>query len=151
MDNMSLILQSSNIMILNSTKFGGNRTKMWKLVRTDGQTDRQTDRPIPIYPPKLCLRGIYKATGKIFWPVSQRMQINFIFTDNVHISCLSCSVKKSKTATTLFQLAETSVVLINHFPWCPLWSPCLCCYRFLPSLYTNRIPEKNDIDPWLAG
>jgi hypothetical protein len=33
--------------------------KMWKLVQTDGQTDRQTDRPIPIYPPlKLCLQGV---------------------------------------------------------------------------------------------
>ena len=150
MDNMSL----------NTAKFKHHDLKFhkvwWKSDKRcgswSGQTDRQTGRQADSYiPPKLCLRGIYKATGKIFWPVSQRMQINFIFTDNVHISCLSCSVKKSKTATTLFQLAETSVVLINHFPWCPLWSPCLCCYRFLPSLYTNRIPEKNDIDPWLAG
>jgi hypothetical protein len=38
----SFILQSSHIMILNSTKFGGS----WS-----GET--------PIYPPKLCLRGVY--------------------------------------------------------------------------------------------
>jgi hypothetical protein len=29
-------------------------------------------------------------------PVSQRVQMNFIFTDNVRILCLSCNVKKSQ-------------------------------------------------------
>jgi hypothetical protein len=33
-------------MILNSTKFGGNRTEDLEV-----GPDRQTDRPIPIYPP----------------------------------------------------------------------------------------------------
>ena len=42
----SFILQSSHIMILNSTKFGGNRRK-----DVEVGPDRQTDRPIPIYPP----------------------------------------------------------------------------------------------------
>ena len=37
-------------MILNSTKFGGNRTKDLE-VGPDRQTDKQIDRPIPIYPP----------------------------------------------------------------------------------------------------
>jgi hypothetical protein len=32
-----------------------------------------------------------------FWPVSQRVQINFIFTDNERILSLSCNVKMSKT------------------------------------------------------
>ena len=39
----SFILQSSHIMILNSTKFGGNRTKDLEVglgKQTDGQTDR---------------------------------------------------------------------------------------------------------------
>ena len=51
----SFILQSSHIMILNATKFGGNRTK-----DVEVGPDRWTDRPIPIYPPppKLCLRGV---------------------------------------------------------------------------------------------
>ena len=45
-------------MILNSTTFGGNRTKMWKLVRTDGQTDTQTDRQADSYiPPKNMFAG----------------------------------------------------------------------------------------------
>ena len=42
----SFILQSSHIMILNSTKFGRNRTKYVEV-----GPDRWTDRPIPIYPP----------------------------------------------------------------------------------------------------
>jgi hypothetical protein len=51
-------------MILNSTKFGGNRTKDVE-VGPDGQTDRQTDRQIPIYPPQTMFAGgiinIYKS------------------------------------------------------------------------------------------
>jgi hypothetical protein len=34
-------------------------------------------------------------------PVSQRVQMNFIFTDNVRISCLSCNVKKSEKLSDL--------------------------------------------------
>ena len=26
--------------------------------------------------------------------------------------------------------------------WCPLWRPCLYCFRFLSSLYMNQVPEK---------
>jgi len=29
----------------------------------------------------------------LFWSVSQRVQMNFIFTDNMRILCLSCDVK----------------------------------------------------------
>jgi len=47
-------------MILNSIKFGGNRTKDLE-VGPDKQTDGQTDRPIPTYTPphkkKLRLQG----------------------------------------------------------------------------------------------
>jgi hypothetical protein len=46
----SFKLQSSHIMILSSTKFGGNRTKDVE-VGPDRWTDRQTDSYIP---PKLC-------------------------------------------------------------------------------------------------
>ena len=35
-----------------------------------------------------------RAFGELFRPVSQRVQINFIFNDNVRILCLSCNVKK---------------------------------------------------------
>ena len=34
--------------------------------------------------------------GVILCPVSQRVQIKFIFTNNVHILFLSCNVEKSK-------------------------------------------------------
>ena len=48
----SFILQSSHIMILNSTKFGGNWTKDLEV-----DSDRQTDRPIPIYSPNYVCGG----------------------------------------------------------------------------------------------
>jgi len=36
-----------------------------------------------------------------FYPVSQRVQRNFIFADNLRILYLSCTVKKSKTTAKL--------------------------------------------------
>jgi hypothetical protein len=42
----------------------------------------------------------------------QRVQINFIFNDNVRILCLSCDIKKSKTTAKFMKIAEASVVLI---------------------------------------
>jgi hypothetical protein len=53
----SCILQSSHIMILNSTKFCGNRIKDVEVGLSDGRTDRQ----IPIYTPPpitMFLRGV---------------------------------------------------------------------------------------------
>ena len=38
-----------------------------------------------------------RALGKFFRCISQRVQINFIFTDNICILCLSCNVEKFKT------------------------------------------------------
>ena len=35
-----------------------------------------------------------RTFGGIFWHVSQRVQINVIFTDSVRIMCLSCNIKK---------------------------------------------------------
>ena len=35
-----------------------------------------------------------RAFGELFMPVSQRVQMNFIFTDNVRILCLSYNVKE---------------------------------------------------------
>jgi hypothetical protein len=63
MDKKSFKLQSSHIMILNSTKFGGNRTKALEVGpsrqtgrRMDRQTDRQTDSYIP--PQTMLVGGI---------------------------------------------------------------------------------------------
>ena len=35
-----------------------------------------------------------RAFGELFRPVSQRVQLNFIFNNNVRLLCLSCNVKK---------------------------------------------------------
>ena len=49
---------------------------------------------------------------QLFWPVSQRLQIKFIFSHNALILCLSCNVKKSKQKPNYPKRAETSIVLI---------------------------------------
>jgi hypothetical protein len=55
--------------------------------------------------------------------VEKRVQINFIFNDNVHILCLSCNIKKSKRPA---KFSENN--------WNKRFSNCfqLCsyCYRF---------------------
>ena len=71
------------------------------------------------------------------------MQINFIFTYNVYILCLSCNVKMSKQLLNYLKKA-----LFQYFQWCPL--PCLhlYCYRFLSSHYINQVPEKLYFGQW---
>ena len=60
MDIKSFILQISYIMIINSTKFGGNRTKDVE-VGPDRRTDRQTDSYIP---PETMFAGVIKTAYK---------------------------------------------------------------------------------------
>ena len=47
-----------------------------------------------IYLYELQKQAEQRSFGDLFWPVSQRVQMNFIFSDNVRILCLSCNVKK---------------------------------------------------------
>ena len=47
-----------------------------------------------IYLYELQKQAEQRAFGELFRPVSQRVQMNFIFNDNVCILCLSCNVKK---------------------------------------------------------
>ena len=47
-----------------------------------------------IYLYELQKQAEQRAFGELFRPVSQRVQIYFIFNDNVRILCLSCNVKK---------------------------------------------------------
>ena len=47
-----------------------------------------------IYLYELQKQAEQRALCELFMPVSQRVQMNFIFTDNVRILCLSCNVKK---------------------------------------------------------
>ena len=79
--------------------------------------------------------------GKLFWSVLQLqlVLINFIFTDNVCILCLSCNVKKFKTTAKLSEKSRNKYHS-NHFQQCSLSCPCLYCYCFLPLLYMNQVP-----------
>ena len=67
----------------------------------------------------LFLRALQKqvekiAFGELFFILfrSQRVQMNFIFNDNVRILCLSCNIKKSNTLPNCLKIAEINVVLI---------------------------------------
>jgi hypothetical protein len=42
----------------------------------------------------ICTSFRNRQNSELFMPVSQRVQMNFIFTNNVRILCLSCNVKK---------------------------------------------------------
>ena len=42
----------------------------------------------------ICTSFRNRQNSELFRPVSQRVQMNFIFNDNVRILCLSCNVKK---------------------------------------------------------
>jgi hypothetical protein len=42
----------------------------------------------------ICTSFRNRQNGEFFRPVSQQVQMNFIFNDNVRILCLSCNVKK---------------------------------------------------------
>ena len=93
---------------------------------------------------------------KLFWPVLQRGQINFIFTDEVHLLFLSCNVKS-------FSLTQPSVFFeyfflahSAHFVSCPIFfshpakcffwvffsislSPLCVVFNLLPSLDVCRL------------
>jgi hypothetical protein len=74
------MLQSSHIMILNSIKFGGNRTKDLE-VCPDKQTYGQTDRPFPIYTIPDIEKFLPVAIFK--WPSQYRK--NSTFSDIIKI------------------------------------------------------------------
>ena len=74
--------------------------------------------------------------------------MNLIFSDNVHILCLFCKVKKPKTTAKLSKKSRNKR-LSNSIWWCPLCSLCLYCYRSLPLLNINQVPEKLYLGQWL--
>ena len=51
------------------------------------------------------------SLGKLFWPVSQPEQINFIFNDNVLILWLTCNIKSPKHLPKCQKITETSIIL----------------------------------------
>ena len=82
-----------------------------------------------------------------FLSVSQRFQINVIFTDNVRILCLSCKTKMSKT-TANFPENIRSKRHSNRLPWCHLSRSHLYWYSFFSLLNMNQIPEKLYFGEW---
>ena len=78
------------------------------------------------------------------YPVSQQVQLNFIFSDNIYILYITINVRKPKTT------AKTSrhKCRSNSFWWLSLWSLCLYCYCFLASPYINQVPEKLYLGHW---
>ena len=54
-----------------------------------------------IYLYELQKQAEQRALGELFRSVSQRVQMDFIFNDNVRILCLSCNVKKSENLSDL--------------------------------------------------
>ena len=83
----------------------------------------------------------YQAFGKFFRPVSQRVQMNYIFSDNIHKLCLSCNGKKAKTTAILSKNSRNKHPP-HRFLWCSLLSLCLYCFSFLLLLNMNKVPEK---------
>ena len=86
------------------------------------------------------IKFIYTSFDEFFLPVSQRVEMNYIFFDNIRI--LS---KAPKKLSNCLKRAETSLVLIVFD--CVLCEvrayKHICCYCFLPSLNMNQVPENN--------
>jgi len=59
--------------------------------------------------------------------VSQRVQMNLIFPDNLRILCLSCNVKSSNQLQKMFEKSRIKY-FSNRF--CPLSGPRLYWYHF---------------------
>ena len=107
--------------------------------------------PIHVYTTHVLYREIYNLfmqaliTGKKVGPwrcFFSCFAASFISTDTVHILFLSCQsnckiVWKSKSNRHY-----------NRCQSCPQPRQCLHCYRFLPSLNMNQVPENIFVDQW---
>ena len=71
-----------------------------------------------IYLYELQKRAEQRAFGELFRPVSQRVQINLIFTDNVRILCLSCNVKKVGKLVRFKQKGQKQASLLAFHKCC---------------------------------
>ena len=58
---------------------------------------------------------------ELFCSVSQRVQMNYIFSDNAHILCLSCNVQMPKTIAKQSKMSKNKRHT-HHFRWCSLLS-----------------------------
>ena len=91
-----------------------------------------------------------KVMGKahmVFWSVSLQVQINFIFTDNVHLLYLSCNVYKSKNNWKLPEYSRNNS-RSKSFQWCPLSCLHLTVTISYHRYYMNLVQEKLYFGQW---
>jgi hypothetical protein len=81
-----------------------------------------------------------KRESLVRFPVSQRVQMNFILSHNVDILYLSCIVKNLKTTALLSEKGRNKR-RSNRLGLCPLLRLRLHCCRFLPSLNMKQVPD----------
>jgi hypothetical protein len=90
------------------------------------------------------IKFIYTSFDEFSLPVSQRMEMNYIFSDNIHILYLSWYVKSPKETVKLSKKSRNKR-RSYRFWLCPLEvraSKHKCCHGFLPSLNMNQVPEN---------
>ena len=68
------------------------------------------------------IKFIYTSFDEFFLPVSQRVEMNYIFSDNVRMLYLSCYFKRPKETVTLSEKSRNKRCYYR-FWLCPLWSP----------------------------
>jgi hypothetical protein len=68
------------------------------------------------------IKFIYTSFDEFFLPVSQRVEMNYIFSDNVRILYLSCYFKSPKETVKLSKKSRNKRCSYR-FWLCPLWSP----------------------------
>ena len=68
------------------------------------------------------IKFIYTNFDEFFLPVSQRVEMNYIFSDNVRILYLSCYFKSPKETVELSKKSRNKRCSYR-FWLCPLWSP----------------------------
>ena len=77
-----------------------------------------------IYLYELQKQAEQQAFGELFRPVSQQVQMNFIFNDNVPILCLSCNVKKVGKLVRFKQKGQKQASFLAFHKCC---QGCLLC------------------------
>ena len=68
------------------------------------------------------IKFIYTSFDEFFVPVSQRVEMNYIFSDNIRILYLSWYVKSPKGTVKLSKKSRNKR-RSYHFWLCPRWSP----------------------------
>ena len=107
-------------------------------------------RKYKIYLYELQKQAEQRAFGELFMPVSQRVQMNVIFNDNVRILCLSCNVKKVGKLVRFKQKGQKQASFLAFHKCCQgvssSWSA-LHQYQFHtclrpPAVHSYRVPGK---------